>query len=188
MRALRCLLTACSAVVLLTAAPASAAGQINLKKKAEEAAKKKAEEELKKAKADSVKKAQADSSAKADSAKAKGGQTAAAAGAPAITTEAPKQHAYFALGSGLAALPSTNNHGTVVLAPLSLELGFVPHENFEVGASFDYAQSTSMGCADCQARRWRGAVLSRGHLIGIEHVLDPWLGGGFGTNASPFRR
>ena len=83
MRVLRGLLAACSAVVLLTAAPASAAGQINLKKKAEEAAKKKAEEELKKTKADSVKKAQADSAAKADSAKAKGGQTAAATGAPA---------------------------------------------------------------------------------------------------------
>ena len=80
MRALRWLLTACSAVVLLTAVPSPAAGQINLKKKAEEAAKKKAEEQAKKAQADSAKKAAADSAAKADSAKAK---TATSGGAPA---------------------------------------------------------------------------------------------------------
>ena len=83
MRTLRWLVPACCAALLLVAAPVPAAGQINLKKKAEEAAKKKAEEEMKKAKADSVKKASADSTAKADSAKARGGQSAAAPAAPA---------------------------------------------------------------------------------------------------------
>jgi outer membrane protein OmpA-like peptidoglycan-associated protein len=83
MRSLRWLLAACSAAALLASVPTPAYGQINLKKKAEEAAKKKAEEALKKAQADSAKKAQAtkDSTAKADSAKAGGATAAAAPGA-----------------------------------------------------------------------------------------------------------
>ena len=79
MRITRWLLVACSVGLLLTAGSTPASGQINPKKKLEEALKKAKADSAKKAAADSAKKAQADSGAKADSAKASGGQTPATA-------------------------------------------------------------------------------------------------------------
>ena len=79
MRITRWLLVACSVGLLLTAGSTPASGQINPKKKLEEALKKAKADSAKKAAADSAKKAQADSGAKADSAKASGGQNPATA-------------------------------------------------------------------------------------------------------------
>ena len=82
MRTTGWLVGACCVALLMAAEATPAAGQINLKKKAEEALKKAKADSAKKAQADSANKVQADS-AKSDSAKAKGGGTPAATQAKA---------------------------------------------------------------------------------------------------------
>jgi hypothetical protein len=71
-------------------------------------------------------------------------------------------------------------HGDyIVLQPVGGEIGLRPDRRVEVGVSFDYGESTSLGCDDCDARRWHGVLRARAHLVGEDRLFVPWLGGGF---------